>query len=302
MNTKIDMKNLGLEGAAKWIHRFVMFVTYPFRHPYVFLMMLAIAFLIGTAIPMFKGVPVRNIPEWYWQKLGIVEALRKPDIKAVPKKIKAAKFKKEIKLKHAAFEPKPVLIEDTVEVEIPEPQMPEPQKYAAWNIKNKAVSQKEEINVVKSEEKPVEKIVEEPVQSEPVQAKPVQVESIQPEERKVLNKKANLPELKYQKREDLALTYYETPKHIRGEAIIYGANEISVDDTYLYLYGIYTNPNIHSVGQARSYLRELIAGQQVDCYIVAQTKEEIATAICFAAGRNINESMVQAYLADNIAL
>lgn len=301
MNTKVDMKNLELEGAAKWVHRFVMFITYPFRHPYVFLMLMVIACLIAVAIPMFNGISARNIPEWYGEKLGIMEALRKPQIKAAPKKIKASKFKKEIKLKHAAFEPKPVLVEEVVEIEVPEPQAPEPQKYAAWNIKNKDVLHKEEFKaaVVEPEEEKVIQIQEE---VEPVVEIQQEAEPIPVEEKKSLKQKTDSSELKYQKREDLALTYYQKPKHIWGEAIIYGANEISVDDTYLYLYGIYTNPNIHSEGQARSYLRELIAGKRVDCYIVAQTKEGIATAICFAAGKNINESMVKAYLADNIAL
>ena len=147
-------------------------------------------------------------------------------------------------------------------------------------------------NVVAPKAEPIVQIQKKQKKEEPVQVK----------EKKMIVQKTNVPELKYQKRDDLDLSYYQTPKHISGEAIIYGANELYIDDTYLYLYGIYTDPNIHNEGQARSYLRSLIAGQNVDCYIVAKTKDDIATAICFSANKNINEHMVRAYLADNVAL
>ena len=143
--SKVSMKNLGLEGVAKWVHRFVMFITYPFRHFFVFLALIAVAMAICIAVPLFKGVSFHDIPEWYGQKLGIVESVKKPQIKAAPKKIKVTKFKKEVKLKHAAFEPKPVL-----EKKKEEPKASEPEKYATWNIKNKIAPQKE-IKVVNNE-------------------------------------------------------------------------------------------------------------------------------------------------------
>ena len=294
MTKGITFKDLRLEGAAKWVHRFVMFVTYPFRHFFVFLILVLIVLAVGVAIPLFNGVSFENIAGWYGQKLGVVVPIKNPEIKTAPKKIKPLTFKKEIKLKHADFEPKPANPENVEKKAAQEADTGE--KYAAWKIKNKNVSQSGEIKAA-----PVaEKAKETPVVSEP--EKEIKIKTKPSENTIAPSPKADLPVVQFTKRDDLDLVYYETPKHISGEAIIYGANEISVDDTYLYLYGIYTNPDIHNEALARSYLRELLAKQTTDCYVVAETKDGIGTAICFAAGKNINQSLVKAYLADDIAL
>ena len=294
MTKGISFKDLRLEGAAKWVHRFVMFITYPFRHFFVFFICVLIVLAIGVALPLFDGVLFNDIPEWYGQKLGIVVPIKNPEIKAAPKKIKPLTFKKEIKLKHADFEPKQAGSENTERKAVQEANASE--KYAAWNIKNKTVSQSGEI-----------KAAEVALKAEKKAAASTPERKTAPESKSFGNTaaptlKADLPAVKFTKRDDLDLVYYETPKRVSGEAIIYGANEISVDDTYLYLYGIYTDPKVHNEALARSYLRELIAKKTTDCYIVAETKDGIGTAICFAAGKNINESLVKAYLADNIAL
>lgn len=293
MTKGISFKDLRLEGAAKWLHRFVMFITYPFRHFFVFLMIVLIVLAIGVAIPLFYGVPVKEIPVWYGEKLGIVAPIKNPEIKAAPKKIKPLKFKKEVKLKHADFEPKQVKVENAPE--LPPEVAKEAEKYAAWKIKHKKVSQGGEIKAAPKAAQAEKEAARQVPEKKEIDNKPA--ESIT-----VPALKAELPALKFKKRDDLNLVYYETPKHISGEAIIYSANEISVADTYLYLYGIYTNPNIHDEAKARTYLRELIAKQTTDCYLVAETKDGIGTAICFAAGKNINQSLVDAYLADNVAL
>lgn len=295
MTKVINLKDLRLEGAAKWVHRFVMFVTYPFRHFFAFLMLILLLLVAGVALAMFYGVPFNEIPAWYGQKIGIFEPLKKPEIKAAPKKIKTLKFSKEVKLKHAVFEPKKA--EDTKNKE-PEKTV-EPEKYATWKIKNKAVSSQQEIKakdtIVKTEEKVIEKEQKEAMPPASAESEILVKEAVVPEEKPA-------SKLKYIKRDDLDLIYYEVPRRVSGEAIIYNANEISVDDTYLYLYGIYTDPNVYNEAQARSYLREMIAKKTVNCYIVARTKDGTGTAICFADDKNINEGLVRAYLADNVAL
>ena len=167
--------------------------------------------------------------------------------------------------------PEPVNIEVKEEVAVSEPT-----KYASWNVHKPTF-----------EERP---------------QKPEPENILQPQSAQKNLALSPMPNLQYKKLKDLNLVYLDTPERITGETIIYGANELSVDDTYLYLYGIYTNPNIHDVQKARTYLRELIADKNVECYIVAKTQKGLATAICFADGKNINQNMVNAYLADNIAL
>lgn len=300
---KISLKNLGLEGFAKWIHRFVMFVTYPFRHFYVFLILVLVIISICVAVPLLNGVSVREIPTWYAQKLKIEQPLKIINIKAISEKVKAKKFKKEVKLKRADYEPKAAPAEKEVQVK-----EEKPEKYKVWNIKNKDISQKGEIKVAESTVKDLPAEVEEfPVEIQEETVVEIKEPDLpQPEPTPVVEEELVvqevIPELKYEKREDLDLTYYQTPKHVAGEAIIYGANELYVDDIYLYLYGIYTNPNIHDEALARKYLRELVSGKTVECYIVAETQDGIGTALCFADGKNINQSMIDAYMADNVAL
>ena len=300
---KISLKNLGLEGFAKWVHRFVMFVTYPFRHFYAFLMLFLIIAAICVAVPLINGVSIGEIPTWYAQKLKIEQPLKNIKIKTISEKIKAKKFKKEVKLKRADYESKKAPDEKDVQVK-----EEKPEKYKAWNIKNKVVSQKGEIKAAEAIQKDETPAVEElPVKEQQAATVEVQKPDLPqpapaPEAKEEPIKQEPAPELKYEKRTDLDLTYYQTPKRVAGEAIIYGANELYVDDVYLYLYGIYTNPNIHNEALARRYLRELIAGRTVECYIVAETQDGIGTAFCFADGKNINQSMVDAYMADNVAL
>lgn len=310
MSEKVNLKNLGLEGMAKWVHRFVMFVTYPFRHFYVFLIVLLIIASVCVALPLLNGAPLKEIPTWYTQKLTVVQSLKNVQIKSISKKMKETKFKKEVKLKHAEYEPKVESVENVAELK-----EKKPEKYRAWNIKNKTVSPKGEIKAAVLNEQAQEETTVEiekvdlptPEKAKIEKETVVEIEKTDSSEPDIQIKEETVseeikPELKYQKRDDLDLTYYQTPKYIAGEAIIYGANELYVDDTYLYLYGIYTDPNIHNEVRARAYLRSLIANKTVECYIVAETKDGIGTGICFAAGKNINQSMVDAYEADNIAL
>lgn len=309
MKKEFSLKDLHLEGAAKWIHRFVMFITYPFRHFFVFLMLVLTLVAIVIAFPLFKGVPFGNIPEFYGQKLGIIEPIKHSKIEAAPKQIKAAKFKKEIKLKHAEFSPADTkLVENREASEAESASESAPEKYAIWKIKNKPISKKGEIKaavkVVEPQEAPAPQVEEAVIPAQITSEE--QIPTVAAQEEKIQEQlpaqEAILPDLSYTKREDLPLTYRKTPERISGEVIIYTANELSVDDTYLYLYGIYTNPNYYDEAKARAYLRKLIAGKKVECYIVAETKEGIGTALCFADGISINKSMVDAYFADNIAL
>lgn len=106
----------------------------------------------------------------------------------------------------------------------------------------------------------------------------------------------------YRKVEGLPLVYEDEPKEIEGKTIVFSANEMAVGDTYVVLYGVYTDAKKVDANQALRYLRELAEGKQVTCKIVAYTYENIATGVCFLDGRSINQNLVDAGLADNIAL
>lgn len=50
------------KGLAKWLHRTVMFITFPVRKPYVFIPLLIILYLA----PTFMGVKPAEVHLWYW--------------------------------------------------------------------------------------------------------------------------------------------------------------------------------------------------------------------------------------------
>ncbi|MBO4293944.1 MAG: hypothetical protein J5896_00685 [Alphaproteobacteria bacterium] len=284
-----NFKDLRMSGFVKWFHHLIMFITYPFRHFYIFfsVVLLACIFIIG--IPLLHDVPFKQIPAWYQNLFTLQMPARVHRIMGTPKQIKPKRFKKDIKLTHAVLEPKPAATNKAITKE--EPVIEQPTKYATWDIHKKPEHESIQKQVVVDTPEPVVDAV-----------KSTEPEPVKPEPAETIKESTSSSFLKYRKLDNSELTYFQTPQRISGETIIYGPNELSVDDTFVYLYGIYTNPNLYDVTKARAYLRELVADSTVECYIVAQTSKGIATAICFADGKNINQSMVNAFLADNVAL
>lgn len=98
------------------------------------------------------------------------------------------------------------------------------------------------------------------------------------------------------------LDYPEKPIPIKGQAFVYNANAIDVDGTYMFMFGIYSNPAEERGQLASQFLEKLIENREVDCDIVAYTKEQVPTVICYINGVNINKLLVIKGLSDNIAL
>lgn len=72
----------------------------------------------------------------------------------------------------------------------------------------------------------------------------VREEVPQPVKRKV---KRNLP-----------LIYLDEPKEVIGVTKVYNANEIEVDGTYIFLYGIYVNPETELGLEAKKFLENVV--------------------------------------------
>lgn len=268
-----DFKSLRLHGFSKFLHSVVMFVTYPFRHPLKLLILLAVVLGILCVVPIVKGVPLSAAPAWYMaQARKILNPMPSKNVvvkvkTAAKKAEKPKKFAKPIQLKHS-----------TVKQKVAEPvaqKADEKEKYAVWNIAPKEVEPK----AVEAENNPL------------IDAEQAPVVQIQKQ-----------PKVQFRKVESLPLTYLDEPEIIFGSVIIYGPNEFYIEGKYLYLYGIFTDPAKYDVAKAQTYLRELINGEKVECYIIAKTLDGIETAICLKDGRSINQSLVDAGFADNIAL
>ena len=99
------------------------------------------------------------------------------------------------------------------------------------------------------------------------------------------------------------LTYLSRPEVIYGSAEIVGPNSLFVNDKFMFLYGIYTDPREYDAKAAQKYLENITANLGVRCAIVAYAGQtNSATALCFTPKTFINGALVKRDLARNISL
>lgn len=302
----VRLKSIRLHGLSKFFHKVFMFLTYPLRHIFIFSTCVIIFLAVLIALPLLFGVSANHIGDWYLLKCNknnicteiqekIEKAVKKePAEVSAPKIIRAQQVEDTEAMKESRRVFKktdaPIAPEDAeLESEI------KPKKqYKIMNIKkNPPISRAEVMpEVVKAESKTVEPVVV---------SQPVVLPALQPEKPVVVA--PELPASKYYRRDDtLPLVYEDTPQTVKGETFVFSANEISVGNTYIILYGIYTDPEKYNQDEAGQYLKELADGKMSECKIVAYTQHNIATGVCFLDGRSINQNLVDAGFADNIAL
>ena len=98
------------------------------------------------------------------------------------------------------------------------------------------------------------------------------------------------------------LRYLDEILEISGRPLIYNANAIDLNGNYVFLYGIYADPTTEAGERAKLFLEREVENREVTCRIVAYTADEVATAICYLKGININRFMVDNGLSINVAL
>jgi hypothetical protein len=302
----VRLKSIRLHGLSKFFHNIFMILTYPLRHIFIFSTCVIIFLAVLIALPLLFGVSVNHVGDWYLLKCDenhicteIQEKLEKVTQKE-PAEVSAPKIirNQPVEENEAVREGRQVFKKASAPM-VPEDSESEskPKKqYKIMNIKkNPPISRVEVMPMpvkIESKGEPAEQVkVSEPVVLPAMQpAKPVVV-------------KQELPASRYYRRDDtLPLVYEDTPATVKGETFVFSANEISVGNTYIILYGIYTDPEKYNQDDANQYLKELADGKMLECKIVAYTQHNIATGVCFLDGRSINQNLVDAGFADNVAL
>ena len=98
-----------------------------------------------------------------------------------------------------------------------------------------------------------------------------------------------------------SLNYLNEPVEVRGTVKVHNANELTVNDTYIFLYGIYSNPLNGRGVKAGVFLKNLVKDEEVLCQILAYTKEgQVATAECYVGETDINNLMVKNGFSDKV--
>ena len=111
-------------------------------------------------------------------------------------------------------------------------------------------------------------------------------ETTQDKEKKV--KKLDITEGEYS-----GLDYLAEHQIVEGGAFVVNVNEIVVKDTYVFLYGIYSNPRTETGVKGAVFLRSILKDEKVRCEILAHViGDGTATAECFVGDESINQMLI----------
>lgn len=275
-----DIKQIS--GATGVFHKIVMFITYPFRKPLRCLFFLAALGAIVYFIPVMYGVKPEKVYDWYvklvhdvneqiiiphTQKEKGTDTLVESNYATGQREIRRQMF---VKASGRAPQKVDVLAEEASEVvNIGDIRRAEDnaENYDEQPIAPEKTTVEEQSNVV---------AVQHPVVTE---------------------------DFDYRRHygEFDSLNYLNEPVEVRGTAKIHNANELTVNDTYIFLYGIYSNPLNGRGVKAGVFLKNLVKDEEVLCQILAYTKEgQVATAECYVGETDINNLMVKNGFSDKV--
>lgn len=275
-----DIKQIS--GATGVFHKIVMFITYPFRKPLRCLFFLAALGAIVYFIPVIYGVKPEKVYDWYvklvhdvneqiiiphTQKEKGTDTLVESNYATGQREIRRQMF---VKASGRAPQKVDVLAEEASEVvNIGDIRRAEDnaENYDEQPIAPEKTTVEEQSNVV---------AVQHPVVTE---------------------------DFDYRRHygEFDSLNYLNEPVEVRGTAKIHNANELTVNDTYIFLYGIYSNPLNGRGVKAGVFLKNLVKDEEVLCQILAYTKEgQVATAECYVGETDINNLMVKNGFSDKV--
>ncbi len=286
------------DGWEKFLYRVYMILTFPVRRWWIILSVLATVLLVLIIIPTLDGVKKEDIVDWYKAKLV------HSDLNKAKNKTIAMISKKVDNLTDNVKQILPNSPEESKEQTKP---AKKESNLVSWNVaefkKAKYVPSKEKKGTADKKESDtnifakMKNIATQSTEKPIKQIKPITTAKIKAE-----NPLKSITSY-YNVRTDLNLEYLDKPEVISGSATISGANELYIEETFVYLYGIYTNPRKYSLSQAKSFLENITENQTVTCSIVAySTQTQAKTALCFVDGALINKQMVLEKMADNVAL
>ena len=279
-------------GLGAVLHKTVMFVTYPFRKPVYLALMLVLVLAAVAAVPLYYGAEPQEVHTWYLDKIRKVKnadfskvsdkfsklidnipALAPTPDKGTDRLVEVAPSQREIRRQmfKAASGARPQRVDilaeeadDMVALTPPAPQMPVEEE------KQPSVPAAADERLSAGEDALFE-------------SKPVIVKKVSEAEGDVLR-------------------YLDEPEEISGEARVYNANEMEVGGTYVFLYGVYSNPRSARGVKAAVFLRDALKGETVKCRILAYTADNVATGECFAGGISINKILVDRGFSDRVTL
>ncbi|MBQ1612333.1 MAG: hypothetical protein II085_02545 [Alphaproteobacteria bacterium] len=258
-----------ISGLAGLINRVVMFVTYPFRHPWRLLSFILILCLFLFMIPILLGAKPADVCAWYKHLVYGDEPQQNAVMVYVPKK--ASDFLEADENNNYAVG-RQVFTEESGE------------DHQRVDVLKESAADVVDIKNVNFEDTVAPTVLEDVSKN---------VEEIATKADENIENTDWKNYVEYHG-EYSNLDYVKVPLEIRGEAKVHNVNELSIDGTYMFLYGIYSNPLTEKGVRGGVFLKELIKNSRVNCKILAYTKsDKVATAVCYVGEDEINKLLVE---------
>lgn len=267
------------------LHRTAMFLLYPLRKPLIFFPLLILLYLI----PTFIGARPSEVHVWYWNK---IKSAYNSAAGVVSDKVNPWFANKEEATPELGGKVLPERgIDQLVGMR---------QKAVRRQMFEKAKSAPQAVDILENEEVVPVSEIKRDEQPQPA-ADVVQEYNDKISELSSRNT-ASAGSATITVSQKLPLVYLKDPVPVSGKALVQNANEIIVDGTYIFLYGIYVDPNLPKGIEAKKYLEQFVKDKVVRCDIVAYTYQDIATALCYVDDDSINQRLVDEEFSRNVAL
>ena len=267
------------------LHRMAMFLLYPLRKPLIFFPLLILLYLI----PTFIGARPSEVHVWYWNK---IKSAYNSAAGVVSDKVNPWFANKEEATPELGGKVLPERgIDQLVGMR---------QKAVRRQMFEKAKSAPQAVDILENEEVVPVSEIKRDEQSQPAgdvvqeyndKISELSSRNMAPAGSSTVTVSQKLP-----------LVYLKDPVSVSGKALVQNANEIIVDGTYIFLYGIYVDPNLPKGIEAKKYLEQFVKDKVVRCDIVAYTYQDIATALCYVDDDSINQRLVDEEFSRNVAL
>lgn len=274
-----------MTGFKGFLHRTAMFLLYPLRKPLIFFPLLILLYLI----PTFIGARSSEVHVWYWNK---IKSAYNSAAGVVSDKVNPWFADKEEAVPELGGKALPERgIDQLVGMR---------QKAVRRQMFEKAKSAPQAVDILENEEiVPVSEIKRD---EQPQPAADVVQEYNDKISELSSRNTAPAGSATITVSQKLPLVYLKDPVPVSGKALVQNANEIIVDGTYIFLYGIYVDPNLPKGIEAKKYLEQFVKDKVVRCDIVAYTYQDIATALCYVDDDSINQRLVDEEFSRNVAL
>lgn len=274
-----------MTGFKGFLHRTAMFLLYPLRKPLIFFPLLILLYLI----PTFIGARPSEVHVWYWNK---IKSAYNSAAGVVSDKVNPWFADKEEAVPELGGKALPERgIDQLVGMR---------QKAVRRQMFEKAKSAPQAVDILEKEEiVPVSEIKRD---EQPQPAADVVQEYNDKISELSSRNTAPAGSATITVSQKLPLVYLKDPVPVSGKALVQNANEIIVDGTYIFLYGIYVDPNLPKGIEAKKYLEQFVKDKVVRCDIVAYTYQDIATALCYVDDDSINQRLVDEEFSRNVAL